>query len=252
MSADEAESQYRDTLDTIFSGSYAESRIVFFSTLLKRVIGEDGVDYNPTVDEYNDRIRSLATTHSHASQIVLAEMNSNNFISVDTDYSDLIHPNDEGYRKMASIWYSLIIQNEGIIPAPIENDTHDDDKDTTTTANDCTKVPGTAVGPVTVQRGSGLEDGKYVHTSVDRGIVDVGYMPEDDREFPDGIFFAQLVTSTQFRETAQDDLIYVLPGDIDTEWDYYRMVNDPTNAGSFLKPALFKPGIQCAPDRMSN
>lgn len=148
---------------------------------------------------------------------------------------------------MASVWYNAITANIDDLPAPVIDAQHDDAADTSTALSDCTKVPGTAVGPVQIQHGSGLTDGVFAPSYSNRGVLT---MPDgiarDDSDLPDGVFFAQLITSTQFRETALDELVFVTSDLLG--WRYQRLVNDPANAGSYLAPEYFDPGVQCPPD----
>jgi hypothetical protein len=56
------------------------------------------------------------------------------------------------------------------------------------------------------------------------------------------VLFAQLITATQFRESGLDELVFVTSGLLG--WRYQQLVNDPANAGSYLAPEDFDPGVQ--------
>jgi len=99
---------------------------VVLSTLLPNAV--DSVDER--VDSVNEKFRELVATLSSSGstaegaegqRIVLAEMN-NGYITRDELVEDGIHPNKEGYNKMAARWYEVIIaaSKDGLIQVPNE------------------------------------------------------------------------------------------------------------------------------------
>lgn len=80
------------------------------------------------LDPINNKIREIARQrrYERGQKLVLAEMNApgNDFKSEKIGKSDLspdgIHPNNEGYEKMAAVWFRAIIEatNAGFLTPP--------------------------------------------------------------------------------------------------------------------------------------
>lgn len=157
------------------------STTVILSTL---VPNHDG-NVDNCVKTVNQQFKYLVTSYqSQGRRIALADMYS--FLTQDDITSDGTHPNDYGYKKMASVWWDAFKKVAGSIQAP-DNSINDADDALPPT---CAKVAGNGRGPVQTQRGSGWDDGNYRHSSVAHGtilnITDAG---------PTNYHFAQLVNS---------------------------------------------------------
>ncbi|KAL4860487.1 SGNH hydrolase-type esterase domain-containing protein [Aspergillus spectabilis] len=132
------------------------------------------------VADINVQYRRIYTRRSDAGdKIVLADMA--NALEV-SDLIDDTHPNDEGYRKMATVWWAAIqaTQRRGFLSAPADPEIDE------TAMNNCEKEYGSGQGHYAqTQRGSGADDG------------------------PLGLNFAQLVNVWgAYREGALDDLVW--------------------------------------------
>jgi hypothetical protein len=84
-------------------------------------------------------------------------------------HSDGVHPIDDGYRLFASVWWNAISRLENVIQPPPLTGLFKDDS---IAGNKCAKVAGNAAGPVQTQKGSGHDDGKYVHARTERGSIE--------------------------------------------------------------------------------
>lgn len=94
-----------------------EGVTVVLSTLLPHKVAENDAN----VDIINEGYRSLVTDLAGQGQkVVLAEMN-NGFFEPDEDYSDDLHPNEQGAAKMATVWDQALAEAEaaGFLTAPI-------------------------------------------------------------------------------------------------------------------------------------
>jgi hypothetical protein len=139
-------------------------------------------------------------------RIVLADMFT--FISTD-ELQDGTHPTDEGYIKMASVWWAAIqtAQSNGFLSPPLDIGVSD------TANNTCQKTYASGENHYAqTQKGSGIDDGNYVHSSQDKGrllkIASVAGGIED------GIHMAQLVNFYgAHREGALDELVWTKDDD---------------------------------------
>ncbi|KXJ87696.1 SGNH hydrolase-type esterase domain-containing protein [Microdochium bolleyi] len=112
---DSAHERMAALLDKLFD--QVPGTTVVLSTLL--VNADDTVDGRVAV--VNDGYRALVRSQREAGRrIVLAEMNDGNYITRDDLVDDGIHPNRNGYIKMAFIWYEAIMNasKDGLIQTP--------------------------------------------------------------------------------------------------------------------------------------
>ncbi|KAJ5801621.1 uncharacterized protein N7518_003689 [Penicillium psychrosexuale] len=190
-----------DRMDTMIDYLYSSvpNVTIILSTLLPNtaqpaLVGQISVQYR----------RLYMRRKAAGDKIVIADMQS--FISVD-DLQDDTHPTDDGYIKMASIWWPAIqeAQTNGFLTPPADTDVSD------TSSSTCEKTFASGENNYAqTQRGSGTDDGNYIHNSEDKGrilkITAVGNIHE-------GINFAQLVnTGGAYREGALDELIQTVDG----------------------------------------
>ena len=109
---------------------------------------------DPTIDaclvNLNSQYRSLANSYQNQ-RFDIADMYS--FVGHDGIWpvgsATPGHPTDEGYLRMASVWWSAIQRSEDTIQAP--DGTYSDNEGDTT----CAKTYGKGRGPVQTQAGSG-------------------------------------------------------------------------------------------------
>lgn len=117
----------------------------------------------------NDQYRKLVTDmQADGVRIVLADMDppgaGNGWLSYPADYGDTVHPNDQGYAKMAYVWWAAInrAKNDGFLQPPnileIDSGCHKKTDDVV------------SAGGLT-QQVNGLDDGIYYHNSVGMGSV---------------------------------------------------------------------------------
>ncbi len=151
-----AGSRMKALLDYLFSA--LPSTTVILSTLLPSKRDDAcmvavNVQYRNLMSQYSGRRIALADMH--------------NYLTVDDISGDGTHPNDFGYKKMASVWWDAIQHVQDQIQAPdgSVDDAHD------VTIATCAKVAGNAAGSVQTQRGSGSNDGPYKHSSVAHGTM---------------------------------------------------------------------------------
>lgn len=128
-------------------------------------------DFDPCASTISQQYRDLAATYTSASaRLQLADMHS--FLTVGDLYNDGIHPNDDGYKKMAAVWWDAISKAESAMQAPAEDSGVVDTA--VSSATTCSKVAGNAGGPINTQKGSGHDDGLYIHHSTSMGNLASG------------------------------------------------------------------------------
>jgi lysophospholipase L1-like esterase len=96
-----------------------EGTTVVLSTLLPHRQAANNANVNIINDGYRAMAAALA---GEGKKVVLAEMNNGIFVP-EEDYSDDLHPNEQGAAKMAAVWEQAIAEAEaaGLLTAPIEN-----------------------------------------------------------------------------------------------------------------------------------
>lgn len=105
----------KEVLDLIYRDSPVAT--VVLSTLLPNQV----IKTQANVDKINPQYRDLVTKlRSQGKRIVLAEMTGSDGPKLLTDFADDTHPNDQGYKKMANIWYDAIVEaaEAGLIQRP--------------------------------------------------------------------------------------------------------------------------------------
>jgi hypothetical protein len=157
--------------------------------------------------------------------------------------ADGTHPTDNGYWKMAAVWWDAFQKIQAGLQAPDANAVNDNAQ---TTAATCPKVAGNAPPPVQTQRGSGADDGWYVHHSVSHGIVQSFGKGDNARiaaATPSHIFFAQLVNvGGADRSAALDEMIRIVHDDEGKNTYWFRLNN---GGGKFANPVTFDVGMDC-------
>lgn len=179
-------------------------------------------------------------------KLILADMNDG-FIT-QADLNDDTHPTDFGYKKMASVWWAAFqtVEQNGWLTAPAEIGVSDNT--TTSDGYICTKVYGDGDGNYQIQKGSGTDDGNYVHSSEDQGIVWTS--PYDveggDDNYGNNFFFAQLVNAggNPIRGGEVDEIIWA--HSVGDKWSWEFWINNNNN--DFGEDISFDPGYECAPN----
>ncbi|KAH6611487.1 hypothetical protein Trco_001507 [Trichoderma cornu-damae] len=184
----------------------------------------------------SEQYRQVASSFDNG-RIALADYNSA-MDPVAHFSDDPIHPNDLGYKFMASVLWDAISEVDYALTAPLDNG-QDDSKDTLT----CAKQAGVSRGPIITQKGSGHDDGIYVHQSTGRGVLVDGRIQKPPAQseadaIPSHIFFAQLTNIGGVdRSASLDDWIRI----------YHKTASDGTNEYWFrenLGGGSFAPSVR--------
>lgn len=201
-----AGARYKNLIDDIFN-SIPGVTVVMSTVLPSR-------DHTQCAIDVSRQFRQLLAGYPSDKRIVVADLNSG--LTLDDIGPDGIHPNDGGYRKVAAIWWDAIRRIEDRIQPPLPG--IDDAASSATGGQTCPKVAGNAGPPTQTQRGSGADDGHYVHHSVAKGVltdlkVKKGGDPVVNNAIPKRIHFAQMINVGAGRESALDDWVRVLKED---------------------------------------
>ncbi|KAH8887189.1 hypothetical protein GQ53DRAFT_874237 [Thozetella sp. PMI_491] len=192
----------------------------------------------------SQQYRDLVASYSKDTRIGLADIYS--VISMDDLASDGIHPNDYGYKLFASVWWDAISKLEDKIQPPAAVAGIDDSA--TNAARTCAKVAGNARGPIQSQRGSGYDDGNYVHNRVERGSIESARIQKgnDPQSIidatPSHMFFANIVLNSSDRSKALDDWIRIYHNTTGKNTYYYRQ---NLGGGKFGPSQTFDVGVDC-------
>ncbi|PVH79243.1 carbohydrate esterase family 3 protein [Cadophora sp. DSE1049] len=132
---------------------------IIASTLLPNAYDQDNVRI------YNNNIPAMIRARQSAGKKVTYVDFSSSWFSM-ADIGDGTHATNQGYLKMAVVWYQGIeaVANAGWLSAPASGV-----NDIVIGGNTCWKIPGNAIGPVKTQQGSGYDDGPYRHTGIPVG-----------------------------------------------------------------------------------
>lgn len=170
-------------------------------------------DRNDCAKSVSEQFRTLVRTQYSGARIGIADIN--NAMPMSMVSGDGIHPNDEGYKLFAAVWWDAISKLEDKIQPPASVAGIDDNS--VSAGKTCAKVAGNARGPIQSQRGSGHDDGNYVHNRNEKGALKSARIENggDPKSITDNIpwhmFFANLVLNNPnaARKEAQDDWIRI-------------------------------------------
>ncbi|KAL4882936.1 SGNH hydrolase-type esterase domain-containing protein [Aspergillus karnatakaensis] len=114
------------------------------------------------------------------------------FADLYTDWVELIdgtHPTDEGYKRLAALWFQAIGQarSQNFLTEPLDNGIGSGEEVDAV----CDKRPGEYDLSAKTQRGSGADDGPYKHKGVAEGKV-VTITPVKVDDLGQNIFFAKI------------------------------------------------------------
>jgi hypothetical protein len=101
-------------------------------------------DHNACASAVSEQIRMVVKNYSSKAPLGLADINSAMPSSMLS--SDGIHPNDDGYKLFAAVWWDAISKIEDKIQAPEPVPNLDDGQ--VSSGKTCEKVAGKARGPV--------------------------------------------------------------------------------------------------------
>ncbi|KAM0323888.1 hypothetical protein ACHAQA_008469 [Verticillium albo-atrum] len=227
----------RTMIETMFS--HTPDATVILSTLLMH--GK----FQTRVENINRQIRTLVQQmqgpdlEKPRARVFLAEM-QDGFIQQPRDIWDDIHPNFEGFRKMAAVWMDAInkVNALGWLQAPNGGTRFPDGESHST----CKKEPGSGANN---PHGAGVkilfagdstirDDGAYRHQSNARGQIFREEVPYDSE-----MYWAQLTDFGAPREQALDELI-IVDESTDKMWVYVNR-----GGGRFDAKASFKVGHYC-------
>ncbi|KAF5507162.1 Multidomain esterase [Colletotrichum aenigma] len=169
---------------------------VVIATTILPIGGEADARRQAVNEKYREVVREL---YAQGRPIFLAEMDGHITLS---DLDDGVHPNAQGFKKMAGPIYAAIgrARSQGRLMEPLDaGDALDQG------GVGCHKVPGNGInaGALT-QVGSGYDDGEYIHDAQDMGAVTT-ITSDWDR---DQWFFARI-----FRSDRDDLLGWIKNGD---------------------------------------
>jgi hypothetical protein len=101
---------YAGGIDTIlneinlYEQSSGQSVHVYVALIINRK------DDDRIIRLFNDNVKQVVATHiTNGDNITLVDM-FNNVGLVSSDYADETHPNDNGYRKMANVWFTELLK----------------------------------------------------------------------------------------------------------------------------------------------
>lgn len=165
------------------------------------------------------------------------------------DFADETHPNDAGYKRMASVWWAAFQTAEDNKWLTAPPDVGISDSPTESTKHTCPKVYGNGDGNYQIQKGSGTDDGNYVHASADQGVVWISEFKIDtkDTNYGDNIFFAQLVNFGGIRGSEVDEIIIAQLKGGEWEWTFFVNKNIEKYGQEFGNAVTFDPGYKCTP-----
>lgn len=188
----------------------------------------------------------LSHYHGQNKSLVLADMNDG-FITT-ADLNDDIHPTDAGYKKMAAVWWAALQEAEknGLLTAP--PDVGVPDNSTGAGQHTCPKAYGDGDGNHQIQKGSGTDDGKYIHRSADQGVIWESPFGVDSKNenYGNNVFFAQLINAggNTLRGGEVDEIIWARPSHSKWEWELW--INNNNN--NFGETIGFDTGYACSPE----
>lgn len=205
------------------------STTVILSTLLPNT------NLDACMKTVNAQYRKLVSVYA-GKRFALANMYD--FLTL-ADLAEGSHPNDAGYKKMASVWWNAIQRVEDGLQPP--DGIIDDSKQVTVT--NCNKSPAAGRGPIRTQGGSGYDNGVYEHSA--ECLKSIWSQPANDPPnltFPTEIYFAQLINyGGADRGGETDEMLHIY------EWQgsyvyKYALNSGPEPNDKFGPWVTFNPG----------
>jgi hypothetical protein len=232
-----AGTRMKSLIDDIY-GKLPDVTIVL-STLVK------SRDHTTCAEDLSKQFRALAASY-RGKRMGLADIDAAMPLSLVS--SDGIHPNDEGYKLFAAVWWQAISKLESQIQPPPTIGLVKDNS--AVSSSKCEKVAGNASGPIQTQRGSGHDDGIYKHDRAERGIIEsariqnAGDPRSTTQDIPLSIHFADIIKNDRSsdRSLSLDDWIRIYT-DLNGNMTYYFRQN--LGGGKFDASTTFDPAINC-------
>lgn len=234
IDVDRAGEHMEAILDDIWGAQHMSDTCVILSTLL------------PTTDpagarnriSINAQFRNLVKKRADKKCIRLADMEplgpGRDFLSVNGPFwSDAVHPNNEGHRRMAYVFFAAIMRalKDGSVKQPAPKSSEPDEGCDKKFAN------GIYAGGLT-QVGSGWHDGTYEHESKEMGVI---YEMESEWD-RDQWRFARLFSPEY------DDLLGWVEHGKDKETRFAVRKNSADGKGNFRKIQDMIPDLDCDTD----
>ncbi|OWP06605.1 hypothetical protein B2J93_5084 [Marssonina coronariae] len=199
---DHAHTRLARVIDKLF-GSISGVTIIA-STMLPRA----NAAIQARTQRFNGNIPAMVKERQLAGKKLLYVDFSSTWFSVSDLADDGQHPTDAGFLKMSYVWYQGIraAEAQGWLTPPKAIGGLSDDPELAGPAKTCDKVPGNAVGPYTVQQGSGRDDGDYVHSASPAGDFSGFNNPSNvafNNPLPEGVYWADI------NGDGVDDYVYV-------------------------------------------
>ena len=223
------------------------------TVILSTLIPNTDPQANANVQSINQQYTTTVMNHYSqlGKKLLLCNMNDGYITTADLNPTDGTHPTDEGYTKMASVWWNAFQKVESLNWLTQAPNTGVPDSET---GYDCPKVYGHGSGVTQIQVGSGYDDGPYIHASVDQGQVftfpflNTGNGPDGNFNL-NAVFFADIVdvSGNPDRSTAEDEIIYVLDNG-NGIYTYSYWANSGYN--NFGPQTKFNPHQACPPARV--
>jgi lysophospholipase L1-like esterase len=108
--------EVRQILDRIDQYESANSREV--KVIIARIINR--VPLSSTYSQYNTELAAMAQTRiANGDKITIVDMENGAGIDYGVEMNDAYHPDENGYAKMADVWYNAIVQM--LPPSPPRN-----------------------------------------------------------------------------------------------------------------------------------
>ncbi len=104
---DQDPEEVNDILDMIDAYEQANNKhiTVFLALIINRIT------YNSATTIYNNGLKNMALDRIAAGDDIII-VNMESALNYSTDMSDDLHPNDNGYTKMAAVWYDALAEYE--------------------------------------------------------------------------------------------------------------------------------------------
>jgi len=188
--------EVNDIFNLIDSYEYANNKhiTVFLALIINRRIDSDAAKRAQTT-QLNSSIYTLAMNRiTTGDDIIIVDMETALDYSIGADMSDEVHPNDNGYLKMANIWYDALSDYFKSLPVAIsgyvfETDTNtplkgvliEADSNTLATETDANGFyqllasPGWTSSVIAQKEGYIFDPNSIIYTDVNQDYTDMNY-----------------------------------------------------------------------------
>ncbi|KIN00783.1 carbohydrate esterase family 3 protein [Oidiodendron maius Zn] len=182
--------------------------VVLVSTLIPNL----NAAAEANIQTINAALPAMVKQRTDAGALVyLADMHNGYITDADLTQSDGTHPNNAGYVKMANVWYSAIqeIYAKCWFTPPGFVASVNDSVGTGVVDTTCEKVSGWSIVPYQTQRGSGNDDGVYLHEANALGQANID-IPNKATDFSIlGVYWADINGYSTKGLIGIDDFVYL-------------------------------------------